>query len=91
MEVAPQQLQLPLASARSSTTRVAIDDDMQIEDTDPAPEPEPVPQTSLTFLLIDGRRRTMAFDPTTTVGRVKELVWNAWPSGASSFALLSLS
>ncbi|KAJ7708514.1 hypothetical protein B0H16DRAFT_662080 [Mycena metata] len=38
------------------------------------------PQTSLTFLLVSGRRRTMAFDPDTTVGRVKELVWNAWPS-----------
>ncbi|KAJ6583171.1 hypothetical protein B0H10DRAFT_1701098, partial [Mycena sp. CBHHK59/15] len=38
------------------------------------------PQTPLTFLLVSGRRRTMAFDPATTVGRVKELVWNAWPS-----------
>jgi hypothetical protein len=24
----------------------------------------------------------MAFEPSTTVGRVKELVWNAWPSDA---------
>ncbi|KAH9939190.1 ubiquitin-related domain-containing protein, partial [Amylocystis lapponica] len=37
-------------------------------------------QVSLTFLLISGRRRTMSFDPQTTVGRVKELAWNAWPS-----------
>ncbi|KAJ7126096.1 hypothetical protein C8R44DRAFT_618182 [Mycena epipterygia] len=47
------------------------------------PEPEPVPQTpqtGLTFLLVEGRRRTMAFDPETTVGRVKELVWSAWPA-----------
>lgn len=43
-----------------------------------------MPQTSLTFLLVSGRRRTMSFDPETTVGRVKELVWNAWPSGESS-------
>ncbi|KAF7331668.1 Ubiquitin-like domain-containing protein [Mycena kentingensis (nom. inval.)] len=42
--------------------------------------PTPVPQITLTFLLVSGRRRTQSFDPETTVGRVKELVWNAWPS-----------
>jgi predicted GTPase len=45
------------------------------------------PQTALTFLLVSGRRRTMSFDPDTTVGRVKELVWNAWPNGASASSL----
>ncbi|KAF4563931.1 hypothetical protein EYR36_003176 [Pleurotus pulmonarius] len=45
-----------------------------------APVPQ-TPQTYLTFLLVSGRRRTMSFDPETTIGRVKELVWNAWPSG----------
>jgi hypothetical protein len=40
-----------------------------------------IPQAFITFLLISGRRRTMSFEPETTVGRVKELVWNAWPSG----------
>jgi len=39
-----------------------------------------VPQTLVQFLLVSGRRRSMAFDPKTTVGRVKELVWNTWPS-----------
>lgn len=39
------------------------------------------PQVFLTFLLVSGRRRTMSFDPAITVGRVKELVWNAWPTG----------
>jgi hypothetical protein len=48
--------------------------------------PPQMPQTSLTFLLVSGRRRTMSFEPDTTVGRVKELVWNAWPSG--EFTLL---
>lgn len=38
------------------------------------------PQVSLTFLLVSGRRRTMSFDPAITIGRVKELVWNAWPT-----------
>ncbi|KAH9855683.1 ubiquitin-related domain-containing protein [Lenzites betulinus] len=38
------------------------------------------PQVSLTFLLVSGRRRTMSFEPETTVGRVKELVWNTWPN-----------
>jgi len=44
-----------------------------------------VPQTLVQFLLVSGRRRSMAFDPETTVGRVKELVWNTWPNGTSSF------
>lgn len=49
--------------------------------------PAPTPQTAqvlLCFLLVSGRRRNMTFDPETTVGRVKELVWNAWPAGKSS-------
>ena len=44
-----------------------------------------VPQTLVQFLLVSGRRRSMAFDPETTVGRVKELVWNTWPNGTLSF------
>jgi len=39
------------------------------------------PQTYVTFLLISGRRRTMAFEPDTPIGRVKELAWNSWPTG----------
>jgi len=39
-----------------------------------------VPQTLVQFLLVSGRRRSMAFDPETTVGRVKELAWNSWPN-----------
>lgn len=63
------------ASARTSTTRVAImEEDLQ-QDQQPTPS-----QTFLSFLLVSGRRRTMAFDPETTVGRVKELVWNSWPA-----------
>lgn len=38
------------------------------------------PQVSLTFLLVTGVRKTQSFEPDTTVGRVKELVWNAWPA-----------
>lgn len=43
-----------------------------------------IPQTpivSISFLLISGKRRVMTFEPETTVGRVKELVWNSWPTG----------
>ena len=47
-----------------------------------APVPQ-IPQTMLQFLLVSGRRRSMVFEPETTVGRVKELVWNSWPNGAS--------
>lgn len=38
------------------------------------------PQISITFLLVTGNRRVMSFEPETTVGRVKELVWSSWPS-----------
>ncbi|KAH9015853.1 ubiquitin-related domain-containing protein [Lactarius hengduanensis] len=44
-----------------------------------APVPQ-IPQTMLQFLLVSGRRRSMGFEPETTVGRVKELVWNSWPN-----------
>jgi len=40
------------------------------------------PQVYVTFLVISGKRRTLAFDPCTTIARVKELAWNSWPSGA---------
>lgn len=43
-----------------------------------------VPQTLVQFLLVSGRRRSMAFVPETTVGRVKELAWNTWPNGTSA-------
>ncbi|KAH7098229.1 hypothetical protein BKA62DRAFT_713824 [Auriculariales sp. MPI-PUGE-AT-0066] len=43
--------------------------------------PPALPQASVTFLLApSGRRRTMSFEADTTVGRMKELVWNSWPS-----------
>jgi hypothetical protein len=42
------------------------------------------PQTYLTFLLISGRRRTMSFEPESPISRVKELAWNAWPTGQYS-------
>jgi hypothetical protein len=38
------------------------------------------PQTYVTFLLISGKRRTLAFEPSTTIARVKELAWNSWPA-----------
>lgn len=43
------------------------------------PLPPPMAEISLTFLLISGKRRTMSFAASTTIGRVKELVWNSWP------------
>lgn len=54
---------------------------------EPSVEPDvpQIPQVTLTFLTVSGRRRTMSFEPETTIGRVKELVWNAWPNGALSF------
>jgi hypothetical protein len=48
---------------------------------EPAAHHPEVPQASITFLLVSGRRRNMNFEPDTTIGRVKELVWNTWPAG----------
>ena len=60
-------------------------DDYHTEDGEPEAEAEPPvpqpPQVALTFLLVSGRRRNMTFESETTVGRVKELTWNAWPNG----------
>ncbi|KAI0337656.1 hypothetical protein BDW22DRAFT_1433188 [Trametopsis cervina] len=83
-------------SARTSFTRVDISanesDTAEVHYLSPAEDDgnvaqaeteTSIPQTvqvSLTFLLVSGRRRNMTFEPETTVGRVKELVWNAWPS-----------
>ncbi|KAF9039463.1 hypothetical protein BDZ89DRAFT_382853 [Hymenopellis radicata] len=84
------------ASARTSYTRVDTMTDDQVDAyptqvaeveraDEPAGEIPRTPQISLTFLLVSGRRRTMNFDPTYTVGRVKELVWNTWPGGSFLF------
>lgn len=42
--------------------------------------PTNMAEIPLTFLLISGRRRTMSFAASITIGRVKELVWNSWSS-----------
>ncbi|KAF8841136.1 hypothetical protein BDN67DRAFT_572918 [Paxillus ammoniavirescens] len=73
---------IPTASAElnpdATPTDVPINTILDNDSTEPQ-----IPQThqvSLTFLLVSGRRKTQSFDPETTVGRVKELVWNAWPA-----------
>jgi hypothetical protein len=65
------------------------DEDKQEVETGAVLVPQ-VPQTLVQFLLVSGRRRSMAFDPETTVGRVKELVWNTWPNGTSRPSLRHL-
>jgi hypothetical protein len=62
----------------------------------PSPVPEEVPhapQATLQFLTVSGARRVMSFDPDAAIGRVKELVWSAWPSGlcVAGFASLLLN
>ncbi|KAF7794002.1 hypothetical protein EIP86_005129 [Pleurotus ostreatoroseus] len=54
-------------------------EDEAVNDEASPPEVPLMPQVSLTFLLVSGKRRSMTFEPETTVGRTKELVWNAWP------------
>ena len=68
------------------------EDVQQLQEETGAPAAVPqVPQTLVQFLLVSGRRRSMAFDPETTVGRVKELLWNTWPNGTSTSTLPSPS
>ncbi|KIK70036.1 hypothetical protein GYMLUDRAFT_537637 [Collybiopsis luxurians FD-317 M1] len=43
--------------------------------------PPPTPVVSICFLLISGKRKVMTFEPETTVGRVKELLFHSWPTG----------
>lgn len=68
----------------SATGNVDLTDGMAAAAQPISSLPPASPQVIMTFLLISGTRRGMSFDPSTTVGRVKELVWNAWPGGVYS-------
>ncbi|WOO85820.1 Ubiquitin-like protein 3 [Vanrija pseudolonga] len=47
----------------------------------PPREPEPPhPMVHLRVLIISGQFHTFSFEPETTVGRMKELIWSMWPS-----------
>jgi len=79
-EQLPLLASAPLQEQESKTTQF-----------EPTATEEPVPQTPqthLTFLLISGKRRTMAFEPGTAIGRVKELAWNSWPLGMWTFGYI---
>ncbi|EAU82036.1 hypothetical protein CC1G_09638 [Coprinopsis cinerea okayama7 len=82
---------IPMSTPSPSTPEAgATPSSLEDSSSSQPPPPVPLPQTSneaipqtpqvyLTFLLISGHRRTMSFDPSIAVGRVKELVWNGWP------------
>ncbi|KLT42222.1 ubiquitin-like protein [Cutaneotrichosporon oleaginosum] len=38
------------------------------------------PKVHLRVLIISGQYHVYSFEPETTVGRVKELIWSMWPS-----------
>ena len=67
------------AERDESRTPARTEDEVRQET---SPEVPQSPQVALTFLLVSGKRKSMTFDPETTIGRTKELVWNAWPKGA---------
>ncbi|BEI87896.1 uncharacterized protein CcaverHIS019_0106140 [Cutaneotrichosporon cavernicola] len=49
--------------------------------TPPATVPESTtPKIHLRVLIISGKYHIFSFDPETTVGRAKELIWSMWPS-----------
>lgn len=70
------------ADPNDEAARASLHGDPEEQEAAAAPIPQ-IPQTMLQFLLVSGRRRSMMFEPETTVGRVKELVWNTWPNGVS--------
>lgn len=79
----PEQSSSPLNSPQLSpgTSSNAVNAGLPTIPNEPIELPVPqMAQVTLTFLLVSGRRKTQTFDPETTVGRVKELVWNAWPT-----------
>jgi len=41
-------------------------------------------QVHLRVLVISGESHVFTFEPETTVGRMKELIWSMWPSGPFS-------
>ncbi|KAF9240416.1 hypothetical protein BU15DRAFT_61430 [Melanogaster broomeanus] len=73
---------IPIGSAELNAYTTTSDGPTDTAHGNDSAEPQipQTPQVTLTFLLVSGRRKTQSFDPQTTVGRVKELVWNAWPA-----------
>ena len=70
------------ADPNDEVARASLHGDPEEQEAAAAQIPQ-IPQTMLQFLLVSGRRKSMVFEPETTVGRVKELVWNTWPNGVS--------
>ncbi|KAG6332678.1 hypothetical protein ID866_6409 [Astraeus odoratus] len=79
---------IPSSEMTSSNPINATNTGVAVTPGEPAEIPIPqMPQVALTFLLVSGRRKSQSFDPKTTIGRVKELVWNAWPARDASKSL----
>ncbi|KAF8485683.1 hypothetical protein JB92DRAFT_3131086 [Gautieria morchelliformis] len=77
----------PVLPPLSLEINTQLMDSTNVSTAQPSPSPSnqllpstTMPELSITFLLISGRRRTMSFASSTTIGRVKELVWNSWPA-----------
>lgn len=70
-----------LAAEPTSPNRPSQDGASSQNSSQSGSSPELPSQISLTILLVNGKRKVMIFDSRTTVGRVKELVWNTWPNG----------
>lgn len=74
---------VPSAPAPISSQSSHVAEETKANPRPPSPIVDAIPQTPqtyITFLTISGNRRTMNFDPSVTIGRVKDLVWNAWPA-----------
>ena len=54
-------------------------------DQPPMPVHHGEPSTSITFLLLSGKRKTIGFDPEYTVGKVRQEVFDNWPEGERSY------
>ncbi|KAG8968785.1 hypothetical protein FRC03_005965 [Tulasnella sp. 419] len=76
---------LVLPSTQNVTAAVSQPNMAQVEplqlSSDQSPESvTPPTKVPITLLLVSGRRRTVDFEPDTTIAKLKEQAWNTWPA-----------
>lgn len=87
--VIPRWRQLEMI-ANNALPETPVGDNLREQDSEESEEshyvdhiPSPSKSTcTLMFLLPSDQRQTMSFESDTGIAKVKELIWNAWPSGS---------
>ncbi|EIW71022.1 hypothetical protein TREMEDRAFT_28173 [Tremella mesenterica DSM 1558] len=57
-----------------------LNDSVKSQEIKQTPQQPSKPMIHLRVLIISGQSHLFTFEPTFTVGRVKELIWSMWPS-----------